>query len=96
MAAKGRADGCQGGKEKHPWVKGMPSKGRADISYGGIGMPPTIHRRYRNTPITGIGMKHRRHSFVFGGQKKRMIFTDHAEGLSSIGLILFLVMLAIS
>ena len=66
MAAKGRADGCQGGKEKHPWVKGMPSKGRADISYGGIGMPPTIHRRYRNTPITGIRVSDRRHSFVFG------------------------------
>ena len=68
MVSKGRADGCQGGKEKHPWVKGMPSKGRADISYGGIGMLPMSDGRYRNTPIGGIGIKHRRHSFVFGGQ----------------------------
>ena len=41
----------------------MPSKGRADISYGGIGMLPMSDGRYRNTPITGIGIKHRGHSF---------------------------------
>ncbi len=65
MASKGCADGFQGGEEKHLWVKGMTPKGRADISYGGIGMLPMSDGRYRNTPITGIGIKHRRHPFVF-------------------------------
>jgi hypothetical protein len=45
----------------------MAAKGRADISYGGIGMLPMSDGRYRNTPIGGIGIKHRKHSFVFGG-----------------------------
>ena len=62
-AANGRADGCQGGEEKHPWVKAMVSKGHSNISYGGIGMLPMSDGRYRNTPITGIGIKHRGHSF---------------------------------
>ncbi|MBO7116726.1 MAG: hypothetical protein J6V87_06730 [Prevotella sp.] len=50
MASKGCADGCHGGEEKHPWVKEMAPKGRADISYGGIGMLPMSDGRYRNTP----------------------------------------------
>ena len=62
-AATGRADGCQGGEEKPPWVKAMVSKGRSNISYGGIGMLPISDGRYRNTPITGIGTSDRRHPY---------------------------------